>query len=201
MKKILFFATLLTLAFTSCSKEEIGGTATQSGAGQWYVQIDGVDENDEVIPGYEDYFGAGCTVLLTYNTSDNTSNEMWIDDRGEYNLPDLYGQPYPNYAIKTKVNFDAATLTFTSTESANIAADGIYEYEDDNGDAHELVLEAMPVSIQGKILPGAGHQNNGSPADSIVIFVTYKDDPWFPDDGYARYKISGVRYSGLVEND
>ena len=192
---------LVTVALASCSKEEVGGTATQSGAGQWYVQIDGVDENDEVISGYEDYFGFGRTILLTYNTAANTADDLWIDDRGEYNLPDQYGQPYPNYAIKTKVKFDAATLTFSSVESENIADEGVFEYEDANGDPQELVLESMPVSIEGKILPGAGRQNNGSPADSIVIFVTYKDDPWFPDDGYARYKISGVRYSGLAEND
>ena len=46
-----------------------------------------------------------------------------------------------------------------------------------------------------------GRQNNGSAADSIVFFVSYKNDPWYPDDGYAKYKVSGIRYSGLVEND
>ena len=61
--------------------------------------------------------------------------------------------------------------------------------------------KAMPVTIDGKILKGAGRQNNGSPADSIVFFVTYKDDPWYPGDGYTRYKVSGVRYSGLEENE
>ena len=61
--------------------------------------------------------------------------------------------------------------------------------------------KAMPVTIDGKILKGAGRQNNGSPADSIIFFVTYKNDPWYPDDGYTKYKVSGVRYSGLVEND
>ena len=59
----------------------------------------------------------------------------------------------------------------------------------------------MPVTIEGKILKGAGRQNNGSPADSIIMYVKYKDDPWVPDDGYTKYKISGIRYSGLEEND
>ena len=61
--------------------------------------------------------------------------------------------------------------------------------------------KAMPVTIDGKILKGAGRQNNGSPADSIIFFVTYKNDPWYPDDGYTKYKVSGIRYSGLEEND
>jgi hypothetical protein len=61
--------------------------------------------------------------------------------------------------------------------------------------------KAMPVTIEGKILKGASRYNNGSPADSIVFFVTYKDDPWYPGDGYTRYKVSGIRKSGLVENE
>ena len=78
----------------------------------------------------------------------------------------------------------------------------IWSHEDEDG--NEIIdaqVDPMPVTIEGKILKGAGRQNNGSPADSIVIFVQYKDDPWYPDDGYAKYKISGIRYSGLVEND
>ena len=44
MKKIvyLFVAVLL---FASCKKDEIGGTATESMAGEWYVYVDAVDEN------------------------------------------------------------------------------------------------------------------------------------------------------------
>ena len=54
MKKILFFVTAL-LALSSCSKEEIGGTATESMAGKWYVTIDAVDENGKPIKNGEDY--------------------------------------------------------------------------------------------------------------------------------------------------
>ena len=39
MKKVLYLATmLLCMAFTSCQKEDIGGTATESLAGDWYVE-------------------------------------------------------------------------------------------------------------------------------------------------------------------
>ena len=173
----------------ACSKDEIGGTATQSMAGQWYVTIDAVDDNGTPIPGGEDYFGiGGPTLFLTYNTASNNPSEMWIDDLGEWNVGAMYGGNYPSYCIKSKVTIDQATMTFKATEAPNF------------GDGWRT-FEAMPVTIDGKILKGAGHQNNGSAADSIVFFVSYKGDPWYPDDGYAKYKVSGIRYSGLEEND
>ncbi len=127
---------------------------------------------------------------------------------------------FPCYTLKTKVVIDQNTMTFRSTESENVG-DG-YQWwvkvvdRDEKGDTiwadddktepqmvdslfHEV--KSMPVTIEGKILKGAGRQNNGSVADSIVFFVTYKDDPWYPADGYTRYKVSGIRYSGLVENE
>ena len=233
MKKIFFFTALvLSTAFVGCSKDEAGGTATESMAGQWYCTIDAVDDNGNPITktlggdpnSGEDYFGTGQTLILTYNTAANASNEMWIDNMGVGNLAKDYSSYwedygfYPSYAIKTKVNIDLATLTFKSVESANygegyqwwdervkLTANGDTIF-DENGEPemedyifHEE--KAMPVSITGKILKGAGHQKNGSVADSIVFFVTYKDDPWYPDDGYTQYKVSGIRYSGLVEND
>ena len=59
MKKILYFAALLLtgMVFTSCEKEDIGGTKAVSMAGQWYVQIDAVDDNGDPIDEGEDYFG------------------------------------------------------------------------------------------------------------------------------------------------
>ena len=132
----------------------------------------------------------------------------------EYEMPG-----FPSYTIKTKVTIDQNTLTFKSNESENIG-DGYQWWEeqvklDEKGDTvwaddektapetiNVLVYEekAMPVTIEGKILKGDARQNNGSPADSIVFFVTYQNDPWYPGDGYTRYKVSGVRFSGLVEN-
>lgn len=185
MKKVLYFAAtlLLGVSFTSCEKEDMGGTATESMAGQWYVQIDAVDDNGNPIAGGEDYFGLGRTIMLTYNTSANSSTVMWLDDMGEYDLPSVYGNnAYPNYSIKCMVNINQNDLTFSSSNAQN--ASGSY-----------------PVSIEGKILKNAGHQNNGSVCDSIVFFVNYNNDPWYPDDGYAKYKVSGIRYSGLAEND
>ena len=175
----------------------------------------------------EDYFGlGGRTFILTYNTSANSASEMWVDNLGIGNFSADYADYwerygfYPTYTIKTKVSIDQNALTFRSTESENFGegyqwwrtdvkldekGDTIWSEEDPTKPETVDVMfheeKAMPVTIEGKILKGAGRQNNGSPADSIIFFVTYKDDPWFPDDGYTKYKVSGIRYSGLVEND
>ena len=135
-------------------------------------------------------------------------------------FPELGMPGFPTYSIKTKVNIDQNTLTFKSTESENFGegyqwwikkvkldAKGDTVWTDEKKTTPEMVdvmineEKSMPVTIDGKILKGAGRQKNGSPADSIVFFVTYKDDPWYPGDGYTRYKVSGIRYSGLEEND
>ena len=204
MKKVLYFAALLFLA-TACEKEDIENTATVSMAGQWYVQVDAVDDNGNPINKGEDYYGEGRTILLTYNTAGNSGSEM---------------PGFPTYAIKTKVTIDQNALTFKSTESENFGegyewwdeevkldAKGDTVWANDEKTEPEMVdvllnaEKAMPVTIEGRILKGAGRQNNGSPADSIIMYVKYKDDPWVPDDGYTKYKISGIRYSGLEEND
>lgn len=210
MKKIIFFATAL-LAMAACSKDEIGGTAMESMAGQWYCTVDAVDDNGNIItqtpdgtPNYgEDYWGVGRTLVLTYNVAANNSTQMWVNILGIGNFASKYNTPrYPDYDFITKVNCNQGTLTFSSNESENIAEPVVWTDEDEDGNEIEVArVDPMPVSIEGKILKGAGRQNNGSPADSIIMYVKYKDDPWVPDDGYTKYKISGIRYSGLEEND
>ena len=177
MKKVLYFAALLFgLTLTSCEKEEMGGTATEATAGQWYVTVDAADENGNLVEGLEDLFGLGRVVMLTYNTSANNPNEMIVDDIANF------------WEFKVKVACDQQALTFqtNTTENNNLVAG----YEDIN------------VTISGgKILPQAGRQNNGSPADSIVFYVSFSDDSYPARYGYKNYRVSGVRYSGLVEND
>ena len=219
MKKIAYFAAALLFcsSVTSCEKEEIGGTATQSMAGQWYCTIDAVDDNGNPITQTLDgspndgsnYFGLenGKTIVLTYNVADNNDSQMWVNILGVGNFAKDYDYPgYPDYDFCSVVNCDQQALTFSATEAANIAEPVIWSHEEEDAAGNKITVidaqvDPMAVSIDGKILKGAGRQNNGSIADSIVFFVTYKNDPWFPDDGYAKYKVSGIRYSGLAEND
>lgn len=182
MKKIFYLATLLFCAFaTSCSKDEIGGTATEATAGDWYVTVDAADANGDVYvdtdgDAWYDPFGLGSLNVLTYNTAANSPTEMIIEDLGNF------------WDFKVRVTCDQQARTFqTETAENNNMVEG---YEDIN------------VTITGgKILPKAGHQKNGSPADSIVFYVTFSDDENPGKYGFAKYKVSGVRYSGLKEND
>lgn len=192
MKKVLYSAALLLLAtLTSCEKEDIENTATVNMAGQWYVQVDAVDDAGKPIKNGEDYFGFGRVLILTSNTAANSTSEMLIDDLGSFDVAAGYGNGnYPSYSLKSKINVDLGALTFSSNNATNLS------------DKNKFDSDLYPITIEGgKILPGAGRQNNGSVADSIVFYVKYAGDPWFPDDGYAKYKVSGIRYSGLVEND
>lgn len=192
MKKVLYSAALLLLAtLTSCEKEDIENTATVNMAGQWYVQVDAVDDAGNPIKSGEDYFGFGRVLIVTSNTAANSTSEMLIDDLGSFDVAAGYGNGnYPSYSLKSKINVDLGALTFSSNNATNLS------------DKNKFDSDLYPVTIEGgKIFPGAGRQNNGSVADSIVFYVKYAGDPWFPDDGYAKYKVSGIRYSGLVEND
>ena len=177
MKKVLYFAALLfCVGLTSCEKDEIGGTATEATAGDWYVMVDAADASGNVVEGFEDLFGLGRLHMITFNTADNNPNEMIVTDLAQF------------WDFKVKVSCDQQGLTFqTNTSENNNMVSG---YEDIN------------VSITGgKILPKAGRQNNGSPADSIVFYVSFSDDSYPARYGYTNYKVSGVRYSGLEEND
>ncbi len=188
MKKyisIFALALVLGLGLASCNtetNEPAGGTAVEKMAGHWMVDIDAVDDNGVPIDGGEHYFGydEARIPLFTYNTAADEDNKMWIDDNGWFDLSWYYGnKAYPNYSFKCVVNVDQNNLTFTSNDAENFSGDFGITIED------------------GKILTGAGRQRNGSPADSIVFYVKYTEDPWYPDDGYAKYKISGVRYAGF----
>lgn len=175
MKKIVYFiaAVCVSVLFASCDKEEPGGTATENTAGDWYVTADAIDDNgDVVIPDFND----GRFHVLTYNTAANTPTEMIVEDQGNF----------WNFKVRVAVDQNARSFFTTTTENNNMVAD----YEDIN------------VTItDGKILPKAGKQNNGSPADSIVFYVTFSDDTYAATNGYTKIKVSGVRYSGLVENE
>ncbi|WP_028911439.1 lipid-binding protein [Prevotella sp. MA2016] len=163
MKKILYLATLLLCAVltTSCEKEEVGGTATESLAGEWYVTANVVD-NGQVI---EDPYGIGRFNILTYNTSANTGDEIWVDDMDNF------------WSFKVKASADVNALTFSASNVQNQSYD-------------------CTVTItNAKVIKNGGTQNNGKPADYITMDVEFSDDPG------TIYRLEGVRYSGLEEND
>ena len=126
MKKI-FYLFAAVLLFASCEKEEIGSTATESMSGQWYVHVDAIKDNGEILEVIyrkdangqyeldgngnkivefkgEDPYNYGNFRVLTYNVSDNSSDVMLIDD-----LENLW-------TFRTKVDCDLSSFTFSASE-------------------------------------------------------------------------------------
>jgi hypothetical protein len=164
---------LAGLLFTSCEKDEIGGTATESMAGEWYVTVDAVDAAGNVVYSDDELFGLGNIMLNTYNTASNASDKLYVDDRGNF------------WEFKARVNCDLSSLTFQS-----------------NGGVANEAYDGCDVTISGgKILPKAATNPHGTAADSIVFYVSFSDDEYPDLYGYAKYKISGYRYTGLTSDD
>lgn len=106
-KNIFCILTLLfsLFSFSSCEKDEIGGTATEKMAGEWYVTADAIDANGKVV--YEDVFSLGRFHLDTYNLSSNSTDSMWIDDHKHF------------WEFKSKIKVDMNAMTFETIKSTN----------------------------------------------------------------------------------
>lgn len=174
MKRIFYLITMTVgLLMTSCEKDEVGSTATEALAGEWYVTVDLIDANGNLFATGEEFFGIGKFMVNTYNTAANNSNEMWVDDIDNF------------WEFKVKVNSDINNLTFMT-----------------NGAVANTSYEGCNVTItDGKVLPQAATTPHGTPADSIVFFVSFSDDRYPATYGYDKYKISGYRYTGLASDD
>ncbi|MBQ7530632.1 MAG: hypothetical protein IJT12_02880 [Paludibacteraceae bacterium] len=184
MKKILYaILALATLTLASCEKDPIGGTATEKMAGQWYVQVQGVDAAGTVLYEDEDLYGIGNFWLLTYNTAANTADSMWISD---------VDGAFWEFQVKVACNQSAGTFSAAAGE--------------------DILNGATAVITNGKILYGAAKTPSGMPADSIVFEVLFDDDPYaapneealganFKFALYDHLRVSGYRYTGLANDD
>ncbi|WP_201300895.1 lipid-binding protein [Sunxiuqinia indica] len=178
MKNLFLYTVLLVSGLffiTSCEKEEIGGTATESMAGEWYVTADAIDADGNIV--YEDVFGLGHFHLDTYNSSSNSSTEMWIDDNDNF----YYGGN--DLGFKTKTDLDLTARTFSATNSTNAYYD------------NTLTI------TNGKVLYDAATTPSGMPADSIVFELSISNDTLPATYGYIQYKIAGFRYTGLTGDE
>ena len=169
MKKI-FLYTLVIAAFTlafGCQEDfEPGGTAVESMAGTWNVHY------DHSIYGV-DAFGVGYTEVYTYNTSDNSSSEMWVSDLGNF------------WEYKVKVPVDMSALTFGTTDTL------ISAYED------------YPIKVvvqNGKIIPNGANPPSGNPVDSIYFEVWFEDLADATGIVGDTLFVSGYRYTGWEED-
>ena len=102
--------------FTSCEKDEIGGTATEALAGEWQLTVDLVDDAGNVL--MTDPYGMGVILGITYNTVDNVADKMYVSDLGNF------------WDYKVVVNCDCNALTFsTDGDTQNEAYDCMVNIE------------------------------------------------------------------------
>lgn len=149
MKKIFLYITMSVVALlfaTSCEKKEIGGTATEAMSGEWIVHYYGIDSVGNNV--YDDPFGYGHYHLDTYNTSENGTKQMWIDDHDN------------SYGFKNLIDIDLNQMTFS--------ADSVTE----------LYYGDTVTITNGKILYGVATTPSGAVADSIVFDVLFNGDQY-----------------------
>lgn len=119
----------------------------------------------------KDVYSLGHFKIGTYNTVENTPDKMWIDDYGNF------------WVFKGRVGLNLSDKSFSGKTIKNESADG-----------DDITFDIT----NGKVLKGAAKYPNGSVADSIVFEVKFSDDN---PNGFDHYRVTGVRYSGLVDND
>ena len=189
MKKFVYIicSLLAGVVFTSCEKDEIGGTATESMAGDWYVIVDCIDENGDVA--IED-FNEGRFHVFTYNSADNTANKLFVDD--QLNLLGMKALTVCDQGLTKDTLQKEMNLYYMSFATPDTV---------DNVTSHSQNVSDRVIVTDGKIFKNGGHQNNGSLADSISFYFEYTEDAYAATYNYKKYHVHGIRYSGLVEND
>lgn len=174
MKKLVYaIVALATLTLASCEKDPIGGTATEKMAGQWYVTLQHIDADGKVMYGGEDLFGVGQFIVLTFNTAANDKDSLFVQD---------YNGAFWDFKVRTACNLDDLTFNIKAGEN----------------------LQYAPCNVDitgGKILRGAATTPSGAKADSIVFDIAFDDDPYPGAGYYDHHRITGYRYTGLVNDD
>ena len=188
MKKSLYsiFALMAMLvAFTSCEKDEVENTATVEAAGEWHVTFAALDENGNVYD--DDWFGDGVYNITTSNTAANVPNKMYIVDNVNSFVP-----------YQVEVDLDLNNLTFKTTNADNLYGPGNYEpiFEEDTPFGDKITI------TDGKIIKNGYVKPNGIKVDYIEFYISFSDDI-IPEmmDIANKYKVSGYRYTGFVEDE
>jgi hypothetical protein len=170
MKKDILFVAFLALMLSSCDKKEKfvnEESAVVEIAGEWYVHY------DHHIYG-PDPFGAGYTSLITYNTSADDGQMMWIKDQGNF---------WP-YQVKVPVNISA--LTFGSQDTVISAIDG---------------YNIKVLVRNGKVIKEASPRPSGAIADSIYFEIWFEDLEGSTAIADDTLIVSGYRRTGFLEDE
>ncbi len=170
MKNSILFLLIAVFLFSSCDvKDDFENEESPlvEMAGEWYVHYD----HNVYGP---DPFGVGYTSLVTYNTSADDGNEMWINDEGNF----------WTYQVKIPVNLTA--LTFGSQDTVINHIDGY--------DIKVLVRN-------GKIIKDASTRESGAIADSIYFEMWFEDLEGSTGIAGDTLIVSGYRRTGFLEDE
>lgn len=143
MKKyisMMAMALMLSMSFTACdveTDEKPGGTNIEKMCGYWDVMWYAVDANGEIL----DEWTEGT--IYTYNKADNSTTQMWLDDKGTY----------WNFQFLVDIDYNAKTFRADSRD-------------------YDAAGSGQAVVTNGKILEGAGKNLHGAPTDSIAFEVS-----------------------------
>ena len=155
-KKIFSALFIITFLLTACKKElpDVGGTAAQKIANEWWVTLD--------LDNTEDVYGLGHFKIATYNTAGN-NDSIWIDDfangwqvkfkaKADYSNLTFSAQDSPNeyYPINVNVPEGKVLLNAGHSKSGNIV-DSIHmkiEFDDDPGTMYEMNGTARTMFIE-----------------------------------------------------
>ena len=170
MKKNILLFTVSMLVFVACDiKDDFVNeeSAVVALAGEWYVHYDH--------PVYgADPFGAGYTSIITYNTSADDGQEIWLNDLGNF------------WTYQVKIPADVADLTFGSTDTVINHIDGY--------DIKILVRN-------GKIIEHASTRPSGAVADSIYFELWFEDLEDATGIASDTLIVSGYRRTGFLEDE
>jgi len=162
MKKIIIIAGIVCLAFAACKKDQptVDVSATYPVSGEWWVQyfLGGTDES-------------GYVKLLTYNTSSNRADSLWVDDNSDF----------WQEKIKIRSFVDIKNKTFSIKDAVNI--------NDARANPTKVTL------VDGKVLLGMAKTPGGNKSDSIYVRFIYSDD------ATDTFVCAGYRRTGFVEDD
>lgn len=128
----------LSFSFISCDEVEdadVGGTAIEEVAGDWVVEIE------------RDGAHYSHNTISTYNTADNSSSEMWLDDIEH------------GWGLKAKVNLNLQDLTFSGN------------------DLEELYYDVTVTITNGVVIKNGTTAPSGTVVDSISFNAEFSDIP------------------------
>jgi hypothetical protein len=175
MRKYMYILSLLIIGLSACKKEEpIGGTSVQDMSGEWWVQAKDADGK------FSTFLGEDFVKIVTFNTSDNSTSQMWVD------LTEFWGtNTPPKQLVQVKANVNTGDKTFSITNGNNVPDNG---YKNDPN--LKITIKNGKVITDGAVGPGSKQKT-----DAISLDVEFSDEPG------TIYKLSGYHRTKFPDDD